>query len=82
MEAIREYVIDTILNNIKENIKMYYNNSDKYFNDLKSLVEVISETDDYLKFFIENSDPLMVITESTLLDINRVPYLYDFRDGI
>lgn len=82
MERIKEYVIDTILNNIRDNIKLYYNNSDNYFNDLEDFVKTIAEEETYLKYFIENQEPLMLITECILKDINRLPYLYDLRDGI
>ena len=72
MERIREYVIDAILNNIKDNIKLYINFNDNYFNDLKALVETINEEESYLKYFIDNKEPLMIITESTLTDISSV----------
>lgn len=31
MIGIRDYLIDMVSNNIKDNIKIYYNNSDEYF---------------------------------------------------
>lgn len=82
MEIIRDYVIKTVMDNIKENIKLYYNNNDEYFKDIKEVVETIYESDEYLEYFDENQEPLMMITESTLTDISRLPYLYDLRDGI
>lgn len=82
MELVKEYVINTMMNNIKENIKLYYNNNDNYFKDIKAVVETIDENDEYLNYFDENQEPLMLITESTLNDINRLPYIYDLRDGV
>lgn len=82
MELIREYVINTLIDNIKENIKLYYNSNDNYFQDIKAVVETIDESDEYLDYFDENQEPLMIITESTLNDISRLPYIYDLRDGV
>lgn len=82
MELIREYVINTVMDNIKENIKLYYNSNDNYFQDIKAVVDTIDESDEYLDYFDENQEPLMIITESTLNDISRLPYIYDLRDGV
>lgn len=82
MEIIKDYVIKTVMDNIKENIKLYYNNNNDYFKDIKAIVEIIDESDEYLDYFEENQEPLMILTESTLIDISKLPYIYDLRDGI
>ena len=80
MELIKEYVINTVIENIKGNIKLYYNSADNYFKDIKTMVEMIDENDEYLDYFSEKQEPLMKITESTLKDIARLPYIYDLRE--
>lgn len=81
MEIIKEYVINAIVNNIKENIRLYYNCNDEYFKDIKEVVKTIDESDEYLDYFDENQEPLMMVTESTITDICRLPYIYDLREG-
>ena len=85
MNNMRDYIIDTILNNIKQNIKFYYEGfydgeEHRYFKDIEYILKEIYENESYLKFFIEQSDALMIITESILTDVNRLPYIYDLRD--
>lgn len=51
MEIIREYVINTVMDNTKENVKLYYNSNDNYFENIKEVVEKIDESDEYLDYF-------------------------------
>lgn len=81
MIGIRDYLIDMISNNIKDNIKIYYNNSDEYFKELRNAVNSIEKEETLIKFFNDNQEPLMFLTEEILKDIARLPYLYDLRDG-
>lgn len=81
MIGIRDYLIDMVSNNIKDNIKIYYNNSDEYFKELRNAVNSIEKEETLIKFFNDNQEPLMFLTEEILKDIARLPYLYDLRDG-
>ena len=81
MIGIRDYLIDMISNNIKDNIKIYYNNNDEYFKELRNAVNSIEKEETLIKFFNDNQEPLMFLTEEILKDIARLPYLYDLRDG-
>ena len=81
MIGIRDYLIDMVSNNIKDNIKIYYNNSDEYFKELRNAVNSIEKEETLIKFFNDNQEPLVFLTEEILKDIARLPYLYDLRDG-
>ena len=81
MIGIRDYLIDMVSNNIKDNIKIYYNHSDEYFKELRNAVNSIEKEETLIKFFNDNQEPLMFLTEEILKDIARLPYLYDLRDG-
>ena len=81
MIRIRDYLIDMISNNIKDDIKIYYNNSNEYFKELRNAVNSIEKEETLIKFFNDNQEPLMFLTEEILKDIARLPYLYDLRDG-
>lgn len=84
MIGIRDYLIEVLLNNIKENIKLYINNNDddEYFKEITNITSSIDEDETILKYFNENTDALMLLTEETLKELNRVPCIYDLRDGL
>lgn len=83
MIGIRDYLIEVLLNNIKENIKLYINNNDdEYFKEITNITSSIDKDETILKYFNENTDALMLLTEETLKELNRVPCIYDLRDGL
>lgn len=81
MIGIRDYIIEVVFNNIKDNIKIYLNNNDKYFKELMNMVNCIDKDETLIKFFNDNTEPLIFLTEEILKEIKRLPFIYDLRDG-
>lgn len=82
MIGIRDYLIEIVLNNVKENIKLYINNNDEYFKEIINMTESIDKDEAMLKYFNENTDAMMLLTEEILKDLEKIPYIYDLRDGL
>lgn len=82
MIGIRDYLIEIVLNNVKENIKLYINNNDEYFKEIINMTESIDKDEAMLKYFNENTDAMMLLTEEILKDLKKIPYIYDLRDGL
>lgn len=81
MIGIRDYIIEVVFNNIKDNIKIYLNNNDKYFKELMNMINCIDKDETLIKFFNDNTEPLIFLTEEILKEIKRLPFIYDLRDG-
>ena len=81
MIGIRDYLIEVVFNNIKDNIKIYLNNNDKYFKELMNMVNCIDKDETLIKFFNDNTEPLIFLTEEILKEMKRLPFIYDLRDG-
>ena len=81
MIGIRDYLIEVVFNNIKDNIKIYSNNDDKYFKELINMVKSIDKDETLIKFFNDNTEPLIFLTEEILKEMKRLPFIYDLRDG-
>lgn len=82
MIGVRDYLIEIVLNNIKENIKLYINNNDKYFKEITNMTKSIDKDETILRYFNENTDAMMLLTEEILKELKRIPYIYDLRDGL
>ena len=74
-ELLSDILIKQIVEMIDTNIKIYFNNSDDYFIELRN-------------YCIENEDKkyeeidqrlLLAFTEFALIDLINCPFLYDFR---
>lgn len=81
MIGIRDYLIEVVFNNVKDNIKIYLNNNDKYFKELRNMVNCIDKDETLIKFFNDNTEPLIFLTEEILKEMKRLPFIYDLRDG-
>lgn len=81
MIGIRDYLIEVVFNNIKDNVKIYSNNNDGCFKELKNMVNSMDKDETLIKFFNDNTEPLILLTEEILEEIKALPYIYDLRDG-
>ena len=81
MIGIRDYLIEVVFNNIKDNIKIYLNNNDKYFKELTNMVNCIDKDKTLIRNFNDNPEPLIFLTEEILKEMKRLPFIYDLRDG-
>lgn len=81
MIGIRDYLIEVVFNNVKDNIKIYLNNNDKYFKELMNMVNCIDKDETLIKYFNNNTEPLIFLTEEILKEMKRLPFIYDLRDG-
>ena len=76
---LEEKVVNEITNFIGDNIRLYLNISDEYFNKLqKYLVEHKRKKDNKLSY-----DTLLILTEEILYELYHNCYkLYDFRENM
>ena len=81
MIGIRDYLIEGVFNNIKDNIKIYLNNDDKYFKELINMASCIEKDEILIKFFNNNTEPLIFLTKEILKEMRVLPFIYDLRDG-
>jgi len=82
VEAMKDYILDVVLANIKKNIKEWLSESNEYFQEVEELATILSEDDKMLREFVENMDFLILVTNDILSDIKKLPYISDLRDYV
>lgn len=82
MTDTEKYIVETVIDNLRDNIDYYMNNNEELFLELKYAAREIDEETDLSTAYNIYSEYILLMTLDIIKNLKKLPCLLDLRDGI